>query len=88
MLTVNQVCPVGVNTMRSLSFDVTAHTSNANLTWRRSHESSDVLQPAFGAIASHGTTSVLTSDLVLDRSVTIEVVSGDDVLLSFNLRHY
>jgi hypothetical protein len=88
MLTVNQVCPVGVNTMRSLSFDVTAHTSRANLTWRRSQESSDVLQPASGAIASNGTTSVLTSDLVLDSSVTIEVVSGGDVLLSFNLRHY
>jgi len=87
IVTVNQACPVGVNTMRSLRFDVTAHTSTTNLTWRRSNESSDILQPAFGAIASNGTTSVLTSDLVLDSSVTIEVVSGDVVLLSFTLRH-
>ncbi len=87
-LTVNQSCPVGVNTIRSLRFDVTAHTSRTNLTWRRSDESSDVLQPGFGAIGGNGTTSVLVSDLVLDSSVTIEIVSGAATLLSFTLRHH
>ena len=85
---VNQSCPVGFNTSRSLSFDVTAHTSRTGLRWRRSVTSSDVLEPSEGAIARNGTTSVLLSDLVLDSAVTIEIVDGSNVLVAFTLRHY
>jgi hypothetical protein len=85
---VNQSCPVGFNTSRSLSFDVTAHTSRTGLRWRRSVTSSDVLSPSEGAIAHNGTTSVLLTDLVLDSAVTIEIVDGTNVLVAFTLRHY
>jgi hypothetical protein len=87
-VTVNQSCPVGFATPRSLRFDVTAHTSRTGLAWRRSVASSDVLEPAGGTLARNGTTSTVLTDLVLDSSVTIEIVDGNNVLLAFTLRHY
>ena len=87
-VTVNQSCPVGFATPRSLQFDVTAHTARTGLRWRRSVTSSDVLEPSAGAIAKNGTTSVLLTDLVLDSAVTIEIVEGSNVLIAFTLRHY
>jgi len=86
-VTVNQSCPVGFATARSLSFDLTAHTSRT-LRWRRSVTSSDVLDPSEGAVSSQGKTSPLLTDLVLDSAVTIEIVDGNTVLLAFTLRHY
>lgn len=88
LVTVNQACPVGFGVVRSLRFDVTAHTSRTGLTWRRAQGSSDVLEPSTGAISNNGTTSVLATDTVLDSTVTIEVVQGGTVLLSFTLRHF
>jgi hypothetical protein len=88
LVTVNQDCPVGVNTIRSMRFDVTAHTTRTNLTWRRAAESSDVLNPSTGIVSSNGTTSVLLTDIVLQNTVTIEIVDGGTVLLSFTLRHF
>jgi hypothetical protein len=79
---------VGVNTVRSLRFDVTAHTSKPSFTWRRAAGSNDVLEPSSGTLAGDGTTSVVVSDIVLDSTVTIEIVDGGVVLLSFTLRHY
>jgi hypothetical protein len=87
-VSVNQSCPVGFTTPRSLQFDVTAHTARTGLRWRRSATSSDVLEPSEGAIAKNNTTSVLTTDLVLDSAVTIEIVDGSNVLIAFTLRHY
>jgi hypothetical protein len=79
---------VGFNTTRSVRFDVTAHSTRTGLTWRRSTISSDVLTPNGGTIAGEGVTSVVVSDIVLDSTVTIEIVDGSAVLLSFTLRHY
>jgi hypothetical protein len=87
-VSVNQSCPVGFTTPRSLQFDVTAHTARTGLRWRRSVTSSDVLEPSDGAIAKNSTTSVLTTDIVLDSTVTIEIVEGSNVLIAFTLRHY
>jgi hypothetical protein len=87
-VTVNQSCPVGFATARSLRFDLTAHTARTGLRWRRSVTSSDVLDPSEGAVASQGATSALLTDLVLDSTVTIEIVDGNRVLLAFTLRHY
>jgi hypothetical protein len=88
LVTVNQACPVGFGTVRSLRFDLTAHTSRTGLTWRRAVASADVLEPATGAVSSNGTTSVLATDTVLDSTVTIEIVQGGSVILSFTLRHF
>ena len=88
LVTVNQACPVGFGTVRSLRFDVTVHTSRTGLTWRRAVSSADILEPATGAISSNGTTSVLATDTVLDSTVTLEIVQGNTVLLSFTLRHF
>jgi hypothetical protein len=87
-VTVNQACPVGFGVTRAVSFTVTAHTSRTGLTWRRAGLTGDVLEPSTGAIASEGTTTVTLADTVLDSSVTIEVVQGTTVLLSFSLRHF
>jgi hypothetical protein len=87
-ITVNQSCPVGINTSRSLRFDVTAHTTRTPLRWRRSATSSDVLSPDSGPVSRDGATSVLLGDLVLDSTLTIEIVDGNTVLLAFSLRHY
>jgi hypothetical protein len=87
-LDASQSCPVGVATVRALRFDVTAHTSQA-LRWRRSSASSDVLTPSSGSLEGDGVSSVTLSDIVLDRSVTIEVLGEeDDVLLTFSLKHF
>jgi hypothetical protein len=87
-LDANQECPVGVTTVRSLQFKLTAHTTRTGLRWRRAADSSDVLTPSDGDVSSDGKTTVLLSDIVLDSSVRIEVVSGGTVLLAFTLRHY
>jgi hypothetical protein len=88
VLTVSPDCPVGYNTSRALRFDINVQTTRPNLRWRRSTNSSDRLEPSAGVVASKGTTSVLVSDLVLHSEVTFEVVDGDDVLMSYTLRHY
>ena len=88
VLTVTPDCPVGYNTSRALRFDINVQTTRSGLRWRRSPNSSDRLDPAGGVVASQGTTSVLVSDLVLHSEVTFEVVEGDDVLMSYTLRHY
>jgi hypothetical protein len=88
LVTVNQDCPVGVNTVRSVRFDVSAHTTRTGLVWRRADGNSDVLSPGTGAISSNGTTSVLLTDTVLQNTVTFEIVDGGTVLLSFTLRHF
>ena len=88
VMSANQSCPVGLGTVRSLRFDVTAHASQA-LRWRRSSTSGDVLTPASGTLESNGTSSVMLSDIALDRSVMIEVVGEtNDVLMTFSLKHY
>ncbi len=87
-VTVNQSCPVGFATARSLRFDLTTHTSRTGLRWRRSVTSSDVLDPSEGPVSSQSPTSVLLTDLVLDSTVTIEIVDGSKALLAFTLRHY
>jgi hypothetical protein len=78
---------MGFNTAASVRFDLTAHTART-LRWRRSVTSSDVLSPSDGAVANQGATSALLTDLVLDSTVTIEIVDGNNVLLAFTLRHY
>lgn len=87
-VSVNQACPVTFNTTRSLSFDVVAATSLGNLRWRRAASSGDLLQPSEGSLPSNGTGSVLVNDIVLDQTLTIEIVSGDQPLLRFTLRHW
>lgn len=81
-------CPVGVGTTRDLGFDVTAHTSRSGLRWRRAASSSDVLLPAVGELATRGTTTVTLRDIVLDSAVTLEIVDGDQVLLTVTVRSY
>jgi hypothetical protein len=87
-VTVSPPCPVAFSTVRSVTFRTTARTSRARLQWRRSADSSDVLQPASGRVLPNGQTEVTLTDIVLDDRVRVEVVDGDDVLLRFTLRHY
>jgi hypothetical protein len=85
---VNQACPTGFNTTRSLQIAVTAHVSSGTLQWRRASTSSDILTPSSGAVATDDTTTLLLSDLVLDNACDIEVVNGKGkVLLSVSVRN-
>ena len=86
-VTVSQACPVAVNTTRSVSFRVTARTPWPALRWRRAATGSDLLNPSEGRIEAIGTTSVVLTEQVLDRSLTIEVLHRDALLLSFTLRN-
>jgi hypothetical protein len=88
LVTTSRSCPIGISTVQSLSFRVTAHTSRGTLTWRRAGQVGDVFEPATGRIASTGQTEVTLTDIVLDDRARIEVVSGEDVLLRFVVRHY
>jgi hypothetical protein len=86
---VTQACPAPFGVPRGVVFVITAHTSRTNLSWRRSAQSGDVITPPTGVVASQGETEVAVQDIVLDSSVTFEVVDGGGlVLLSFTLRNY
>jgi hypothetical protein len=87
-VTVSHSCPMTFGTTRSVRFDVTAQTTLRQLRWRRASRSSDVLTPNEGALVRNGDTSVTFSDIVLDSAVTIEILSGESLLLSFTLRSY
>jgi hypothetical protein len=81
-------CPVALAVTRSLRIDVEAHMSGSPLTWRRSATSSDVLLPDSGSVAKKGTTSLLLSDVVLDSSVTIEIVRDGAPIYTVRVRSY
>ena len=86
---VGQACPAPIGVPRAVSFVVSAQTARSNLSWRRSPQSSDVITPATGTIASQGETEVQVQDIVLDSNVTFEVIDGGGlVLLAFTLRNY
>ena len=87
-VTTSLPCPIGVSTVQSLSFRVTARTSRGTLIWRRGGQVGDVFEPATGKVTSNGETEVTLTDIVLDDRARIEVVSGEDVLLRFVVRHY
>ncbi|MGE0455004.1 MAG: hypothetical protein AB7O37_09135 [Vicinamibacteria bacterium] len=81
-------CPVALAVTRSLRIDVEAQTSGSALSWRRSAASSDVLLPDSGSVAKQGATSLLLSDIVLDSSVTIEIVRDGAPIYSVRVRSY
>jgi hypothetical protein len=87
-VTTSMPCPIGLSTVQSLRFRITAHTSRSTLIWRRAGQVGDVFDPATGKVASNGQTEVTLTDIVLDDRARIEVVSGEDVLLRFVVRHY
>jgi hypothetical protein len=79
---------VSFNTTRAVSFRVRAATAAASLQWRRAGTSTDVFTPASGSIYPAGTSDVAVTQTVLDHNVTIEIVDGSSVLLSFTLANY
>ena len=87
-VTTSVPCPIGLSTVQTLSFRITAHTSRGTLVWRRAGEVGDVFDPASGKVTSTGQTDVTLTDIVLDDRARVEIVSGDDVLLRFVVRHY
>jgi hypothetical protein len=88
-VTVGQACPAQTGVPRAVGFVVNAQTTRSNLSWRRSPSSSDVITPPTGAVASQGETEVQVQDIVLDSTVTFEVLDGSGlVLLAFTLRNY
>lgn len=81
-------CPVALAVARSLRIEVEAQTSGSPLTWRRAAGSSDVLLPDSGSVARQGTTSLLLSDIVLDSSLTIEIVRDGSPIYSVRVGSY
>jgi hypothetical protein len=83
-------CPSELNATQELSFEVEtpAAAATSNLWWRRSPSSFDVLHPSSGPLGAKGRSRVTLSDLILDDSVTIDVMDGDQRVLSFTIRHF
>ena len=87
-LVADRACPSELNTTVGLTFEVDVPKPGRNLWWRRAESSFDVLYPSSGSIAGSGKSRVSLSNLVLDQSVTIEVLDNDQRLLSFTLKHF
>jgi hypothetical protein len=81
-------CPSELNTTVGLTFEVDNPKAGRNLWWRRAESSFDVLYPSSGSIVAAGKSRVSLSNLVLDQTVTIEVLEGDQRLMSFTLKHF
>jgi len=81
-------CPSELNTMVGLTFEVDNPKGGRNLWWRRAESSFDVLYPSSGSITAAGKNRVSLSNLVLDQTVTVEVLEGDQRLMSFTLKHF
>ncbi len=81
-------CPAELNTTIGLTFEIDNAKPSRNLWWRRAESSFDVLYPSSGSIAAEGRNRVSLSNLVLDQTVTIEVLEGDQRLMSFTLKHF
>jgi hypothetical protein len=80
-------CPSKLNTTVGLTFEIDDPRPGRTLWWRRAESSFDVLRPSSGSIAA-GRSRVSVSSLVLDQTVTIEVLEGDRRLMSFTVRHF
>ena len=84
----DQTCPAELNTTIGLTFEIDNPKPGRNLWWRRAESSFDVLYPSSGSIAAVGMNRVSLSNLVLDQTVTIEVLEADQRLMSFTLKHF
>ncbi len=84
----DKTCPAELNTTIGLTFEIDNPRPGRNLWWRRAESSFDVLYPSSGSIAAEGKNRVSLSNLVLDQTVTIEVLEADQRLMSFTLKHF
>jgi hypothetical protein len=84
----DKACPAELNTTIGLTFEIDNPKPVRNLWWRRAEHSFDVLYPSSGSITAEGKNRVSLSNLVLDQTVTIEVLEGDQRLMSFTLKHF
>jgi len=81
-------CPSELNGTEEITFELVVSEPSRGLWWRRAASSYDMLRPSSGPIAASGRSRVTFQDLVLDDVVTIEVLDGERLLLSFTLRHF
>jgi hypothetical protein len=87
-LVADRECPSEINTTVGLTFEVDNPKAGRSLWWRRAESSFDVLYPSSGSIPAAGKNRISLSNLVLDETVTIEVLEGDQRLMSFTLKHF
>jgi hypothetical protein len=81
-------CPSELNSAQEITFEIEVADPTRNLWWRRASAGFDVLHPSSGPIAAAGRSRVTLQDLVLDDSVTLEIMEDDRPVLSFTLRHF
>jgi hypothetical protein len=87
-LVVDRNCPSELNTTVGLTFEIENPQPGRTLWWRRAESSFDVLYPSSGSLTAAGKNRVSLSSLVLDQTVTIEVLEGDQRLMSFTVKHF
>ncbi len=87
-LVADRECPSEINTMVGMTFEIDNPKAGRSLWWRRAESSFDVLYPSSGSIPAAGKNRISLSNLVLDQTVTIEVLEGDQRLMSFTLKHF
>jgi hypothetical protein len=87
-LVVDRNCPSELNTTVGLTFEIENPHPRRALWWRRAESSFDVLFPSSGSLTAAGKNRVSLNSLVLDQTVTIEVLEGDQRLMSFTVKHF
>jgi hypothetical protein len=87
-LVTDRDCPLELNTKVTTTFEIDNPKPGRTLWWRRAESSFDVLYPSSGSMNAAGKNRVSLSNLVLDQTVTIEVLEGDQRLMSFTLTHF
>jgi hypothetical protein len=81
----SQGCPLANGSPRAVSFEVMAETQLRELRWRKLSSSRDQLDPSDGQLIRHGATTAITTQVVQDSVLAIEIVSEGQPLLVFRL---
>jgi hypothetical protein len=85
-VTASKDCSLGAGANRSVSIQLTAHTSLSTLLWQHGASSADVLIPSSGTIPGDGTTTVTVQETVEDSVLKFEVLDGSgNVILRVTL---
>ena len=85
-LQLTQGCPL-TTSARAVSFEVMAETQLRDLRWRKLAGNRDGLDPSDGQLIRHGATTAITTQVVQDSALAIEIISEGQQLLVFRLRN-
>jgi len=83
----SQGCPLASGSSRAVSFEVMAETQLRDLRWRKLAGSRDRLDPSDGQLIGHGATTAISTQVVEENALAIEIISEGQPILVFRLRN-